>query len=366
MTVLSANAALKLVKPLNERHLPAQAAVHAYAGSILTVDGDGNVGPLAVRERFAGHAVAECDNSAGAAAAEDVRVMCGDDGGPYILEVALVCTKENEGAPVYASDDATYTLDPMGASSPNVLVGKVWRYVSATHAEVQFKAMSWEDLIADGRTVGVFRDDFLGYQAMLSESGSTGRWHTVLVGTSGNEKIQIDANEHGGVLEFVIAADDEAEDTVLYFGDQLQFDINSLIKFRCRAAVVTPGTGVRVVFGMASAHNLDKDTVAEQCWFSLDAGLALKAESDDGGTENNDDKTVATLVTGVWHDYEIDFQMVADVKFFMDGAQVATATTFDMTVMTTEMQPYVSLDKASGTGTANLKLDYVEIIFWRE
>jgi hypothetical protein len=359
MTALSANAALTLVKPLDERHLPAQASVRAYAGSALTVDGDGNVGPLATRERFVGHAVAECNNSAGAAAALDVRVQCGQDGGPYILDVALVCTKENEGDAVYMSDDSTYTLDAMGASSPNVLVGRVWRYKSATNAEVQFKAMSWEDLIADGSTVIYFREDFLG-DALLID-GSHG-WNAVDVGDATEAIVE---DTHGGQFKLTIAATNEAEDAVLYMGDNLQFDIDSLIWFKVRAKVTTPGAGVTIVWGMAGAHNLAKDSVAQHAWFRCEANLDCKAESDDG-TNDNDDKTVATIVTDVFHDWKIDFQSTADVKFFQDGAQVATGTTFDMSNYTAGLQPYFSGDKASGAVTGALTFAHVEILAWRQ
>ena len=204
----------------------------------------------------------------------------------------------------------------------------------------------------------VFDDDFIGYQLMLSETGSAGRWLSVDVGDA-TEAVQADA--HGGVADLVIAATDEAEDAVLYFGDQLNFDIDSLKRVEIRAAITTPGTGVRIVWGMAGNHNLDKDSVAQNAWFSCDGSLACKCETDDG-TNDNDDKTAQTLTTGTYYEFVIDFTDTSDVKFYIDGQQMASSTTFDMSNYTGNLQPYFSCDKASGTSTGTLSIDYVRVI----
>jgi len=52
------------------------------------------------------------------------------------------------------------------------------------------------------------------------------------------------------------------------------------------------------------------------------------------------------------------------VKFFVDGQRVCSDTTFDMSNLSAseqQMQPYFSLDKASGTGLGTLDIDYVKI-----
>jgi len=48
----------------------------------------------------------------------------------------------------------------------------------------------------------------------------------------------------------------------------------------------------------------------------------------------------------------------------VDGARLAAGTTFDMSNLTAgeqQMQPYFSLDKASGTGLGDMNIDYVKI-----
>ena len=212
----------------------------------------------------------------------------------------------------------------------------------------------------------VFYDDFIGLDGFLiDETGSSGVWTTVTVAQ--NLAIGIRADTVNGVLQMTLDADNVAQDAVVDWGDQRQLNVKAGLVFECRLNVaVAPGTGVRAVWGMAGAHNLAKDSVTEQAWFSLDAGLALKAESDDT-TNNEDDVTVSTIVAGDYHIYRIDFTDISDVRFYLDGVNVATTTTFDMSNLTDAeglMQPYFSLDKASGTGLGTFDIDYVRI--WSE
>ena len=212
----------------------------------------------------------------------------------------------------------------------------------------------------------VWEQDFL-----LQAIADRPEWATVDVGDA-TEAIVDD--EHGGVVALAIAATNEAEDAVLYLEDDLMFDIDKLKTVDFRAKAITPGTGVTVVFGMAGAHNLDKDTIAQNAWFRLQASLALLVETDDGTNDNDDGATGVTLTTDTWYWFRIDFTNSANVKFLYrtDAANAwtdltATAlaalgkTAFDMSKYTAGLQPYMSLDKASGTGTGTLKVDKITV-----
>lgn len=341
--------------------LPAAAAAKIYQGAICTINSDGYIpdGGFTLGDQFVGHCDALCDNTDGSAGDLNVCLLAG----PYRLEVPLAVNLEDvaRSAEVYATANDTLTLDPGGASGANTPVGHLVRWVDATYAEVEFVPFlaSGSAAAPDHANKIHYLDDFIGYQGVFTtETGSVGPWVGSVVGSA---TVAAGADIHGGAAVLTIAADDEAQDANLYHGDQLNFDIDLLEEFNARFKVATPGTGVRVVFGMAGNHNADKDTVAQSAWFSLDAGLALKAETDDG-SENNDDKTIDTIVTNTWYDAKIDFRDPTDVKFFLDGDRVATGTTFDMSNYTGGLQPYMSADKASGTGTATLTVDFVDVI----
>jgi hypothetical protein len=205
-----------------------------------------------------------------------------------------------------------------------------------------------------------FVEDFLGDG--IDPFDGTVRWHLVDVGNATEALV---ANGANGQFLLHLAATSEAEDAVLYMGDQKPFDVGSGLIFETRVNMaVAPGTGVCAVFGMAGSHNLAKDSVTEAAWFRFDASLVCKVESDDTTNNNDDVATGHTAVAGTYDIYRIDFTTLTDVKFFINGARVASGTTFDMSNLTAgeqQMQPYFSLDKASGTGLGDINIDYIKI-----
>lgn len=210
--------------------------------------------------------------------------------------------------------------------------------------------------ILHAQTPLVFHEDFLGTGLW---DGTT-KWAVVDVGAATEAVV---ADSAGGVFKLTLTAADEAQDAVLCFGDQRNFNTNAPGLFQCRLTMsVVPGTGVACVFGMAGDHNLDKDAVTEAAWFRLQASAALLLETDDTTNNEDDTATGVTLVAAAYHIFEIDFTTQADVKFYMDGTRLAAATTFDMSNLSASeaiMQPYFSLDKASGTGLGSISVDDV-------
>lgn len=206
-----------------------------------------------------------------------------------------------------------------------------------------------------------FIEDFTG-NAGGSVFDGTMIWNVVDVG-SATEAIVADSSNGQFLLH--MAAADEAEDAVLYHGDNRTFDVGNGLIFEARIDMaVSPGTGVCAVAGMCDDHNLDKDAAAAAAWFRWDASLVTKCESDDTTNNEDDVATGITAVAGTYSIYRIDFTTLSDVKFFIDGARVAAGTTFDMSNLTAaekRMQPYFSLDKATGTGLGDMNIDYVKI-----
>ena len=206
-----------------------------------------------------------------------------------------------------------------------------------------------------------FVEDFLGSAGGGPFDGSA-IWNVVDVGDA-TEAIVADSSNGQFLLH--LAATNEAEDAVLYHGDNKTFDVGNGLIFEARVNMaVAPGVGVCAVFGMCGDHNLDKDTVTEAAWFRFDASLVCKVETDDTTNNNDDIATGHTAVAGTYDIYRIDFTDLTDVKFYINGTRVASGTTFDMSNLTAgeqQMQPYFSLDKTSGTGLGDINIDYVKI-----
>lgn len=119
---------------IGERNeFPVIASDIIYAGAAVgLVTASGHARPLTSDDRFVGFAEAKADNSAGAAAAIDVRVI---KKGAVKLAVSG-CVITDVGQPVYAQDDNAFSF----IKTSGVFVGFLRRYVSAGYGIVEFDA----------------------------------------------------------------------------------------------------------------------------------------------------------------------------------------------------------------------------------
>lgn len=115
----------------NRNEIPVVASDIIYEGAAVgVVDASGHARPLSGGDRFAGFAEAKADNSAGAAAAINVRVV--ESGKIQLPVTGAVIT--DVGQPVYATDDDTFVFNPVGGS----FIGIVHRFVSSGIVVVKF------------------------------------------------------------------------------------------------------------------------------------------------------------------------------------------------------------------------------------
>lgn len=199
----------------------------------------------------------------------------------------------------------------------------------------------------------VWADHFLG-------DALDARWNLSTEGTPTTASIQ---NAKNGVLRIPLAATSEAETNELNFGDLLQFDTTSGLVMEVGFRFPTlPSTNERAVIGFGSARNNTLDSVATNAWFRLEADGDLLTESDDGTTDTDDDDTDQDLTANIWHYGRIEFKNANDV-WFSAGAGTPSRVNSGVTFKTGAalVQPIVSVQKSSGTGTPSLDLDYLHI-----
>lgn len=131
------------LKPGDMNDIPVIASDIIYGGAAVgIVKATGHARPLTSADRFAGFALRQVDNSTGAAAAKNVRVV---RAGIVTIPVTNAVITD-VGAHVWATDDDTFAC--IGTSG--VYIGKIVRFVSAGICDVMFDA-------------GVMEDPFLGY-----------------------------------------------------------------------------------------------------------------------------------------------------------------------------------------------------------
>lgn len=212
-------------------------------------------------------------------------------------------------------------------------------------------------------------DDFLGsgYGLTTPPAG----WTAVDVSSAGTPTI-IQAATNGGSVELKAATTDEAEVVGLSKNDKLMFDVDSLEMFTIRFKAPTLAAVDAIVIGMASAYNVDPDSIAAGAWIRCIGAQDVLCECDGNGAGDQDDKDSAlNLVNDQWARLLIDFTNSASVKFYLSIdddvtpvalARVQAATTFDISNYTAGLQPLAFISKASGSAQNALTIDYIGII----
>ena len=173
-----------------------------------------------------------------------------------------------------------------------------------------------------------------------------------------------------------LAAGNENQAAGCYGKDDKAFDIGKGLIFEARLAVTeAPLTTGEIGFGMMndsygadSMRFLLADEVAKMAFFgfytTVGAGLIPVIRAKDG---THDSGIISSGISAVslnaYHVYRIDFTSLESVLFFIDGVQVAPATTFVMhTAATLAVQPWLCAYKHdTDTGRGAFKLDYVKI-----
>jgi hypothetical protein len=170
-----------------------------------------------------------------------------------------------------------------------------------------------------------------------------------------------------GAAKLTLAATAEVENVCLFQNDVLPFKLSNLISVEYNVLVAGIDSVTTLVWGIASARNDTPDTTTVNAQFRMEGSVStslIVVETDDNTTDN-DDKATGVSLTNAYKRCLIDFSYgLADVRFFIDGARVATGTTFNMSAATSTQQVQLNtqIQKASGTGVPSLTIDMIEVV----
>jgi hypothetical protein len=209
------------------------------------------------------------------------------------------------------------------------------------------------------REVLQFCDYFNRAQALTTTPGHNG-WTVKDTSSSGTPTYLV-ATDDGGGMKLTLASTSEAEIVTMYHNDVLCFDLARIQFVEMIAKVGGTDSVTTLTMGLGSAQNDTDDSVATNAWFRMQGSASLTAlvvETDDGVTDLDDKATGTTLGT-TYKTLRIDFTNgLADVRFYVDGERVAAGTTFNMSGLTAglNVQPFVQLQKASGTGVPTVTI----------
>ena len=137
MTTLAAVAYRDILLDDDEEYPVIGSDIIWQGAAVGLVAATGLARPLSGGDQFGGFAIATADNSAGAASAINVNVR--RRGAVQLPVSGAVIT--DVGLPVYATDDDTFTFNPVGGS----FIGFAQRFVSAGIMMVAFDAVGFVD-----------------------------------------------------------------------------------------------------------------------------------------------------------------------------------------------------------------------------
>jgi hypothetical protein len=210
-----------------------------------------------------------------------------------------------------------------------------------------------------------FQDDFIGGRGNAFPTTATAGepWVKKIVGAA-PPTVNAVANAAGGQVSMALTSTSEKQDAVLYFADNLCFDVTKNLVFEAVAqlSVLPSAAGVQAVFGLQSAWIDGPDNASFYLGFGALANGTILMRSYDGTTRSAV-STGITFSTTDQHVCRIDARNVADIRFFIDGVDVTGAIgtiSFAATGASAVLQPYASMYKPSGTGVGTLTLDKVD------
>ncbi len=205
-----------------------------------------------------------------------------------------------------------------------------------------------------------FEDDFFG--SLVNEY----RWTKYTLGA--DPPTQVIVSVENGACALTLTNAIEAQISGLYFGDICPFrlDRGPIIEARVMWTVMpTENTKMTAVLGLCNATAGDIDAITDSVWFRWDGdtGGLITLESDDTAHEQSKVTSGVTSLINTWQILRLDLTDMQNVRFYIDGARVAKATSFIIhTDVDQEYQPMIRLDKAADAlDLGVLKVDYVRV-----
>lgn len=201
------------------------------------------------------------------------------------------------------------------------------------------------------------------FRRPMTLDGTTPRgkfgWVVTTTGTS-----PVHAVTNGGFMQLQFSATSEPASIQMDANNIKCFDIDDIQKFIITCDVRNVDAVSTLVWGLASNRNADEDLITESIWHKIEGSDSVSnvvAEYDDA-TNTADDLSTGKTLAAVPKKFELDFTTSKnDVRFNIDGTRVADSQMIDMRNYSGELQPYIKIEKASGTAQVEMRIYKVEM-----
>jgi len=163
---------------------------------------------------------------------------------------------------------------------------------------------------------------------------------------------------YGGAMGLSLTATNEAQCVDMLSVDRFAIGSNPILEAIIRVGANGSTSAVDINIGLANGTSTtDADAITEHVLFHIDGGsTAINAQSKDGTTTVTATDTTKTISAGsavanrseLW----IDARNTSNVKLYVDGVRVLSATTFSLAAATGPLGLLAHVEKTSGTATA--------------
>lgn len=169
----------------------------------------------------------------------------------------------------------------------------------------------------------------------------------------------------GGALLLKLTGTSEVQKADALSVERLAPGSNPIVEMAFRMPNGGSGSASDFSLGLANGtHATDADSITDSIFIHMDGGsTTINAECDDGTNETAATTTATTFTAGTalsnrvecW----IDCRDLTSLKFYVNGARVASGTTFSVAAMTNALGLLAHLEKTTGTETADMTVDWL-------
>ena len=209
-------------------------------------------------------------------------------------------------------------------------------------------------------------DDFNRAQTYTTTPTGAFGWR-ITVTAAGGTPTYLTTSQDGGAAVITLAATNEVENVSFTQNDVLNYDWRALqwVEWTVRSSTGFT-SGDTCFFGVGNARNDAVASITEKAVFKLVAATSTTAvviDTKDGTTAISDIATGNTL-SSTYKKFTIDFTNgIADVRFYINGARVATSQTFNLSALTSgnNCQLMAQLQKTATTSVSDFQISRVAL-----
>lgn len=164
-----------------------------------------------------------------------------------------------------------------------------------------------------------------------------------------------------GVVRFALDSDNEAEVHGVDMADVLQIDPakRGFIVFGFKVPTLL-AANQHVYCGVGTAYNATFASITRRAYFHVEGGASTNSiyvGTDNNVTDTGDVDTTQDATADTYIRAAISFEGANNLRFILNGAEVATSTT--LAIGSGVVQPFIFVTKTTGTGTPSLDVDFI-------